>query len=63
MALFRKAIAKLSGGLARTRQKFASSLRAVLAGRQLDDDLLDDLEATLIQADIGVTSVRRISTG
>ena len=60
MALFRKALEKLKAGLARTRKKLADSLRSLLGGRKLDDDLLDDLEATLIQADIGVVSAMKI---
>ena len=60
MALFRKAIRKLTDGLSRTRKRFVDSLRAVLTGRKLDADLLDDLEATLIQADLGVASVMKI---
>jgi len=60
MALFRKAIEKLAAGLGRTREKFVRSLRSMLSGRQLDEDLLEDLEATLIQADFGVASTMRI---
>jgi len=60
MALLRKAIEKLAAGLGRTREKFVQSLRSMLSGRQLDEDLLDDLEATLIQADLGVASAVRI---
>ena len=60
MALFRGAIEKLSAGLGRTREKFVRSLRSLLAGRGLDEKLLGDLEATLIQADIGVATATRI---
>jgi fused signal recognition particle receptor len=60
MALFGKAIEKLAAGLGRTREKFVKSLRSMLSGRQLNDDLLEDLEATLIQADLGVASAVRI---
>ena len=56
MAILRK----LLSGLARTREKFVKSLRGLLAGRQLDAALLDDLEALLIQADFGVASTMRI---
>ena len=59
MALFGKAIEKLKAGLSRTRKLFVGSLRSLLSGRKLDDDLLDELEATLIQADIGVTSAMK----
>ena len=60
MALFRRALEKLTAGLSRTRKRFADTLRAVLSGRKLDDDLLDDLEGMLLQADLGVASVMKI---
>jgi len=60
MALFRKAIDHLARGLARTRERFVSGLRSLLGGRELDEDLLDELEAQLIQADIGVAAAVRI---
>ncbi|MCE5327322.1 MAG: signal recognition particle-docking protein FtsY [Planctomycetaceae bacterium] len=60
MALFRKAIEKLAAGLARTRQKFVGSLKSLLTGRKLDQTLLDDIEAELIQADIGVAAATKI---
>ncbi|MGA2265146.1 MAG: signal recognition particle-docking protein FtsY [Phycisphaerae bacterium] len=60
MALFKNAIQKLTAGLARTREKFVSSLRSMLAGRQLDAELLEELEAKLIQADLGVAASRKI---
>ena len=60
MALFKKAFAKLAKGLSRTKKIFVSGLKSLLAGRKIDDELLDELEATLIQADLGVASVTRI---
>jgi len=60
MALFRKALEKLSRGLSRTRQRLVESLRSFLAGRVLNDETLDDLEAMLIQADMGVATALRI---
>ena len=60
MALFGKAVEKLARGLSRTRQKFVRSLRSMLAGRTLDERLVQDLEAELIQADIGVAAATKI---
>jgi len=60
MALFRKAIEKLAAGLDRTRKVFVGSLKSLLAGRKLSEELLDDLEGMLIQADIGVASAMKI---
>jgi len=49
---------KLKAGLARTRQKVAGGFRAVLPfGKNIDDDLLTDLEATMLAADMGPTTV------
>ena len=60
MAFFRKAIEKLTHGLARTRAALVGSLRSMLAGRKLDADLMDELEAKLIQADMGVATATKI---
>jgi len=60
MALFRKAIEKLQRGLARTKERFVSSLKSLLSGRKLDEELLCDLEEKLIEADIGVATAMKI---
>jgi fused signal recognition particle receptor len=60
MALFKKALEKLARGLSRTRQKLISSLKTFLTGRALDSETMDDLEAVLLQADMGVATVARI---
>ena len=60
MAIFRKAIEKLAQGLSKTRRRFVQSLRSILTGRKLDAQVLDELEATLIQADLGVSFVTKI---
>ena len=60
MALFGKAIGKLRSGLARTKERFVGSLRGLLAGRRLDEGLLEELEERLIQADIGVATAMKI---
>ncbi|HUT57481.1 MAG TPA: signal recognition particle-docking protein FtsY [Phycisphaerae bacterium] len=60
MALFRKAIERLSAGLGRTKAKLVGSLKSLLGGRQLDEELLDELEARLIEADMGVATAARI---
>ncbi|NIA08113.1 MAG: signal recognition particle-docking protein FtsY [Actinobacteria bacterium] len=61
MAILRRVLEKLRVGLSKTRQKFANSFRALLAvGRKIDDDLLDELEATLIGSDVGLKTTTRI---
>ncbi|MCK5114929.1 MAG: signal recognition particle-docking protein FtsY [Phycisphaerae bacterium] len=60
MAIFRSAMKKLAGGLSRTREKFVGGLRSLLSGRAIDAALLEELEAMLIQADLGVKSAAQI---
>jgi fused signal recognition particle receptor len=59
-AMFVKALEKLAAGLSRTRQRLVGSLKSMLTGRELDEGLLEELEAKLIQADIGVAAAARI---
>lgn len=51
---------KLIKGLGRTKDRFVGGLRGLLTGRELSAEIIDDLEAMLIQADIGVASTQRI---
>lgn len=51
---------KLLKGLSRTKERFVGGLRALLTGRGIDAKLLEELEAMLIQADIGVKSATTI---
>jgi fused signal recognition particle receptor len=61
MGLFSKTIDYLKEHMGKTRSKIASSLASVLAfGRDIDDQLLDELEGTLIQDDIGVETTGRL---
>ena len=60
MALFRKTFDKLKKGLSRTKERFLGGLKSLLAGRKLDEDLLDELEEQLIQADMGVATAMRV---
>ena len=61
MGFFSKTVQYLRDHLSKTRTKIASSLAAVLPmGRKIDDQLLADLEATLIGDDIGVETTERL---
>jgi len=60
VALFKSVISKLKKGLGRTRETFVGQLRSVLSGRDLDDALIAEIEKTLIQGDVGVTTTRRL---
>lgn len=51
-------IQRLQDGLAKTRQNVQSSLRR-MAGRELDPTVIEDVETSLLQADVGVRTVQR----
>ncbi len=60
MGLVSGAIAKLRGGLSRTREVFVGGLRSMLAGRTLDEALIRELEARLIGGDVGVRTTAKL---
>lgn len=60
MRFFKKAAGAVRKGLARTRSVLGAGLRSLLAGRRLDDALIDEIEASLIGADVGVTATTEI---
>ena len=60
MRFFRKAAQAVRQGLARTRSVLGSGLRSLLAGRRLDDELIDEIEASLFGADVGVKATTEI---
>ena len=47
------AIKKLVAGLAKTREGIATTLRATFQATRVDEEVLDELEAALLQADLG----------
>lgn len=52
---------RLRAGLARTRENLSNALGDLLSSRrQIDDELLEDLETLLLTADVGVDATRRI---
>lgn len=53
-------IARLRGRLGKTREGFAMRVRNLLRGGRIDEDVFDDLEATLIQADLGVKTTTEL---
>ena len=61
MGIFSKTIGYFKERLGKTRDKINSSLSSVLSiGRNIDDDLLDELEETLIKDDIGVETTAKL---
>lgn len=61
--MFRAALDAIRKGLARTREAIGGGLRSLLLGRTLDPALLDQVERTLVAADVGVKAAREISDG
>ena len=54
-------LARFKQGLAKTRGSFTSALAQLVAGRkQIDDELLEELETLLITADVGVEATTEI---
>jgi fused signal recognition particle receptor len=61
MGIFTKTVQYLKEHLSKTRTRITSSLSAVLQfGRNIDEDLLDELEETLISDDIGVETTTKL---
>jgi len=61
MAFFHKTVNYLKDKLGKTRNKISSSLSPVLTfGRNIDENLLDELEETLISDDIGIETTDKL---
>ena len=62
MALFKSVVSKLRSGLAKTRQSLGGIV-SLLRGRKLDEELIEEIEARLIRADVGVAAAKALSGG
>ncbi len=63
MGIFSKTAEFFKDRLSKTRSKINSSLTTILSiGRKIDDELLDELEETLISDDIGVETTEKLTT-
>jgi len=63
MGIFTKTAEYFKNGLGKTRNKISSSLSSVLSlGRNIDEQLLEKLEETLISDDIGVETTEKLIT-
>ena len=52
---------KIKKGLEKTRKSFSESLESILnTGAPADEDFLDELEETLILADLGMETVMKV---
>ncbi|HED54340.1 MAG TPA: signal recognition particle-docking protein FtsY [Phycisphaerales bacterium] len=63
MAIFKSVLGKLKKGLAKTREGVVGGLVSLLRGRKLDEQLIEEIEARLIRADVGVQAARRLAQG
>ncbi len=53
--------ARLKNGLGKTRSKFSEGIQSVFLGaKELDDELLEDLETILLTSDVGVSATQEI---
>jgi len=63
MGIFTKTAQYIKERLGKTRDKISSSLTSIISlGRNIDDELLDELEQTLISDDIGVETTDKLIT-
>jgi fused signal recognition particle receptor len=61
MGIFTKTLDYIKGQLGKTRDKIKSSLQTILTlGRDIDDELLEQLEETLVSDDIGVETTDKL---
>ncbi len=63
MAFFKSVLDKIKDGLVRTREVFAGAIRSILIGRVLTDEVIEELETALLQADVGVAGTRKLIDG
>ncbi len=63
MALFKNVISKFSKALTRTRETLATGLKSLLSGRTLDETLISEIEAILLQSDVGVKVTKDLVDG
>ena len=55
---------RLKAGLAKTREKFADKIDELLhSSAKIDDELLEELEETLIMSDVGTKTTEKLMTG
>jgi fused signal recognition particle receptor len=54
-------LTRMKAGLSRTRSSFSNGMATLLIGaKEIDDELLEDIETQMLVADIGVDATRRI---
>lgn len=63
MSFFKGLASRIAGGLTRTRDALVGSLRSMLIGRVLTEELISGLESRLLQADVGVKTTAKLVEG
>jgi fused signal recognition particle receptor len=58
---FRKAVEAIRKGLQKTAEVLGAGFRSILHGRALSEELIDEVERTLVSADVGVKAAREIA--
>jgi fused signal recognition particle receptor len=53
-------VASLRDGLKRTRQSFFGRIAQAFGATDIDEDTWDDVEALLVQADVGVSTTMKL---
>ena len=55
---------RLKAGLSKTREKFIDKIDELLhSSKKIDDDLIDELEETLITSDVGMATTEKLIAG
>lgn len=60
MGFFKSLVSTLKKGLEKTKDALGGTLRDLLRGRTLDDDLIREVESRLLRADVGVKTTTRL---
>lgn len=63
VGFFKSVFAKVKQGLERTRQAVFGGLRSLLLGRRLDEALIGEIQAKLLEGDVGVATTTRLIDG
>jgi len=58
--MFKSMVDKLKSGLEKTKKQFVESFSSISFGRNIDDELFEDIEMVLLKADVGVKTTEEI---
>jgi fused signal recognition particle receptor len=61
MGLFTSTVRAIRKGLSRTRDALSGGLRGMLLGKTLSDELIDEIKAHLLKADVGVATTTAVT--